>query len=108
MSARTAATGLLVLAAASLLLLASPVTASRALKSETPGQMMTSSQAWMPQAGRRLRQEDAPQGEPVTTSRATRWCISLDKAAPNAITLAPHEWDVSDWAAPPGTMPAAG
>jgi hypothetical protein len=84
MSARKAATGLLVLAAASLLLFAAPATAAR-----------------------HLRQEDAPQGEPVTTSHATRWCISLDQASPNAITLQPTSWDVSDWAAPPDNTPAA-
>jgi hypothetical protein len=81
MSAHKAATGLLLLAAASLLLLASPAT-----------------------AGRRLRQEDAPQGEPVTSSVASRWCISLDPAAPGAITLQPHDFIVSGRAA----MPAAG
>jgi hypothetical protein len=47
-----------------------------------------------------LRQEEATQGEPATSySAATRWCISLDQAAPGAITLQPHEWDVSGRAA---------
>jgi hypothetical protein len=60
-------------------------------------------------AARRLQQEDAPQGEPATISLATRFCISLSRAAPGSITLQPHEWDVSGQAARmPDVLPAAG
>jgi len=60
-------------------------------------------------AARRLQQEEAPQGEPVTASLGTRLCISLSRAAPGPITLQPHEWDVSGQAARmPDILPAAG
>jgi hypothetical protein len=86
LSARKAATGLLVLAVASLLLLASPAAAARHLK-----------------------QEDAPPGEPATASLGTTWCISLKPTAPGAITLQPHEWSVSRRVARvPAILPAAG
>jgi hypothetical protein len=78
MSTRKAAAGLLVLVAASLLLLASPAAAAR-----------------------RLKQEDAPLGEPVTASLGTTWCISLKSTAPGPITLQTHEWIVSGRAARP-------
>jgi len=101
-SARKAATGLVVLAAASLLLLlALPATTARPLTSETPGHRVTSgaSMAQTSLSGaqaRRLKQEDATQGQLVTgRSAATNFCISLNSGAPGPIELQPHEWIVS-------------
>jgi hypothetical protein len=104
-SARKAATGLLVLAAASLLLLALPAAAARALKSETPVHRVPPfSPVAHPslsgaQAARRLKQEDAMQDGLVGHSKGSLWCITLDISAPGSITLQPHEWVVSRQAA---------
>jgi len=112
MSTRKAATGLLVLAAASLLLLASPAMAARGLKSVTPGTLAAASAAWTADqasgsaisgAQAALKQEAAAQGQPapaaqeqpLTISYGTEWCITLSDSAPGSIRIFTSEYIVS-------------
>jgi hypothetical protein len=111
MSTRKAATGLLVLAAASLLLLASPAMAARGLKSVTPGTLAAASAAWTADqasgsaisgAQAALKQEAAAQGQPapaqeqpLKASLGTEWCITLSDSAPDHIRILTSEYIVS-------------